>query len=165
MKKAICLFMAFAVLNLTVFASTPLTRGTIVYIRTMTEVSSISNQPVEAVVDADVKGDNGSVLIKKGTRIDGNMDVKKAKGVGKPGSITLSNLSTRSVDGQTIHLAGSVTREGESKRGQTLGLGLGLGLCLFLPCLAILAKKGGNAQILAGTVFTQFSVADDYQIE
>ena len=50
-------------------------------------------------------------------------------------------------------------------RNKALGLGLGLGLCLFLPCLAILAIKGGEAVIPAGNVYNQFSVADDYQIE
>jgi len=165
MKKFCCLFMAMAVLNLSIFASAPLTRGTVVYIRTMSEVSSKTSESMDAIVDADVKASDGTVLIKKGTRVNAIMDVQKAKGVGKPGSITLKNLSTTSVDGQTIYLAGSVTEQGQSKRGQALGLGLGLGLCLVLPCLAILAKKGGEAVIPAGTLYNQFSVADDYQIE
>lgn len=165
MKKFCCLFMAIAVLNLSIFASAPLTRGTVVYIRTMSEVSSKTSESMDAIVDADVKASDGTVLIKKGTRVNAIMDVQKAKGVGKPGSITLKNLSTTSVDGQTIYLAGSVTEQGQSKRGQALGLGLGLGLCLVLPCLAILAKKGGEAVIPAGTLYNQFSVADDYQIE
>ena len=157
--------MAMAVLNLSIFASAPLTRGTVVYIRTMSEVSSKTSESMDAIVDADVKASDGTVLIKIGTRVNAIMDVQKAKGVGKPGSITLKNLSTTSVDGQTIYLAGSVTEQGQSKRGQALGLGLGLGLCLVLPCLAILAKKGGEAVIPAGTLYNQFSVADDYQIE
>ena len=165
MKKFCCLFMAMAVLNLSIFASAPLTRGTVVYIRTMSEVSSKTSESMDAIVDADVKASDGTVLIKKGTRVNAIRDVQKAKGVGKPGSIMLKNLSTTSVDGQTIYLAGSVTEQGQSKRGQALGLGLGLGLCLVLPCLAILAKKGGEAVIPAGTLYNQFSVADDYQIE
>ena len=165
MKRFCCLFMATAVLNLSIFASAPLTRGTVVYIRTMLEVSSKTNESLNAIVDADVKSSDGTVLIKKGTRVNANMDVQKARGVGKPAVITLKNLSTTSVDGQTIYLAGSVTAQGESKRSQALGLGLGLGLCLFLPCLAILAKKGGEVVIPAGTIYNQFSVADDYQIE
>lgn len=165
MKKVFCLFMAMAVLNLTVFASAPLTRGTVVYIRTMSEVSSKTSESMDAIIDADVKASDGRVVIKKGTRVNVNMDIQKAKGVGKPGCITLKNISTTSVDGQTIYLAGSVKEEGQSKRGQTLGLGIGLGLCLLLPCFAILAKKGGEAVIPAGTVYNQFSVADEYQIE
>ena len=164
MKRFCCLFMAMAVLNLSVFATAPLVRGTVVYIRTMSEVSSKTSESLDAIVDADVKASDGSVLIKKGSRVNVRMDVQKAKGVGKPGRITLRNMSTTSVDGQTIYLAGSVNEEGESKRGKALGLGLGLGLCLFLPCLAILAKKGGEAIIPAGTIYNQFSVADDYQI-
>lgn len=164
MKKFFCTFMALAVLNLSIFASAPLTRGTVVYIRTMAEMTSKTGGTLDAVVDADVKATDGSVLIKKGTRVNVNTDCQKAKGVGKPGSITLSNLSTTSVDGQIINLAGSLSEQGESKRGKALGLGLGLGLGLFLPCLAILAMKGGEAVIPSGTVYNQFSVADEYQI-
>ena len=164
MKRIFCLLLALAVLNLSTLSSAPLLRGTVVYIRSMSEVSSKTSNSMDAIVDADVKTSDGSVLIKKGTRVNANMDVQKAKGVGKPGFIIIKNLSTTSVDGQTIYLAGSVKEEGESKRGKALGLGLGLGLCLFPPCLAILAMRGEQAVIPSGTVFNQFSVADDYQI-
>ena len=164
MKKLFCTFMALAVLNLSIFASAPLTRGTVVYIRTMSEMNSKTGGTLDAVVDGDVKAADGSVLIKKGTRVNVNTDCQKAKGVGKPGIIILSNLSTTSVDGQQINLAGSVSEQGESKRGKALGLGLGLGLGLLLPCLAILAKKGGEAVIPSGTVYNQFSVSDEYLI-
>ncbi|MBO4611729.1 MAG: hypothetical protein J5671_01000 [Bacteroidaceae bacterium] len=165
MKRICCLFMAMAVLNLTIFASSPLTRGTVVYIRTMSEISSKTNETIDAIVDADVKGSDGKVLIKKGTRVNANVVTKKAKGVGKPGSISLKNLSTTSVDGQTIHLSGTVSEEGENKHTKVLAVGLSVGLLLFAPCLAYLAKKGGNAVIPSGTVYNQFSVADEYQIE
>lgn len=164
MKKFSCLFMALAVLNLSVFASSPLTRGTVVYIRTMSEMSSKTGGTLDAIVDADVKAADGSVVIKKGTRVNVSLNTQKAKGVGKPGVIELKSLSTTSVDGQTIYLAGSVKEQGESRRGKALGLGLGLGLCVFLPCLAILAKKGGQAFIPSGTLYNQFSVADEYTI-
>ena len=165
MKRFCCLFIALAVLNLSIFSSAPLTRGTIVYIRMLSEVSSKASGSLDAVVDTDIKSSSGTVVIKKGTRVSGNLEVQKAKGVGKPGIILLKNLFTKSVDGQTIYLAGSVEEQGESMRNKALGLGLGLGLCLFLPCLAILAIKGGEAVIPAGNVYNQFSVADDYQIE
>ncbi len=165
MKRFCCIFIALAVLNLSIFASAPLTRGTIVYIRTMSEVSSKTSETMDAIVDADVKSADGTVAIKKGTRVNVVLHAQKAKGVGKPGLIEIKSLSTTSVDGQTIYLAGSVKEQGQSKRGQALGLGLGLGLCLFLPCLAILAKKGSEAVIPAGTIYNQFSVADEYQIK
>ncbi len=164
MKKFCCLFMALAVLNLSIFASAPLTRGTVVYIRTMSDISSKTSETMDAVVDADVKTTDGKIAIKKGTRVNVTLESHHAKGVGKPGNITIKSISTTSVDGQTIHLAGTATQQGESKRGKVLGLGLGLGLCLFLPCLAILAKKGGEATIPAGTVYNQFSVAEEYII-
>ncbi len=164
-KKFCCLFMALAVLNLSVFAGTPLRRGTMVFVRTQSEISSKSgSNTLNAIVDSDVKTDDGTVVISRGTPVVANMEVKQAKGVGKPGSIAIKSMTTSSVDGQRIFLYGNVNEEGESKRGKALGLGLGLGLLVFLPFLGFLAKKGGQATIPAGTVFTQFSTADEYQI-
>ena len=76
--------MALAVLslNLSVFASSPLTRGTVVYIRTMSEMSSKTGGTLDAIVDADVKAADGSVAIKKGTRVNVSLNTQKAKGVG-----------------------------------------------------------------------------------
>lgn len=164
MRKFCCLFLALSVLNLSIFASAPLTRGTVVYIRTMSEVSSKGSHSVDAIVDADVKTSNGAVAIKKGTRVNVGLQTKKARGVGKPGVIELKSLSTVSVDGQTIYLAGIANEKGENKCGLALGLGLGLGLCVFPVFLAFLAKKGGQAVIPAGTVFNHFSVVDEYEI-
>ena len=166
LKKFSCLFMAMAVLNLSVFAGTPLRRGTMVLVRTQSEITSknVSNT-LNAIVDSDVKASDGTIVISRGTPVMANMEVKKAKGVGKPGEIAIKSMSTTSVDGQHIYLNGSVNEEGESKKGKALGLGLGLGLLVFLPFIGFLGKKGGQAKIPAGTVFTQFSTADDYQIE
>ena len=154
-----------AILNISVFAGSPLVRGTSVYIRTLSEISSKNNEALDAVIDIDVKTTDGIVAIKKGTPVNANIERQKAKGVGKQGYIQITSMSTTSVDGQTIYLSGSVKEEGENKRGKVLGLGLGIGLCLFLPCLAILAKKGGEAIISSGKIYNQFSVAQEYQIQ
>ena len=165
MKKICSFVLALAALNISAFASVPLARGTVVYIRTMSEISSATNESLDAIVDADVKTTDGRVAIKKGTRVNVNLVNQKAKGIGKPGTIEIKSISTTSVDGQTIYLTGSVKEEGENKRFQSLRLGLGLGLAVFPPCLAILAMKGGKAVIPAGTIYTHFSVAEEYLID
>lgn len=112
MRKSICLFLALSVLNLSIFASVPLTRGTAVYVRTLSEVSSKTVGTMDAIVDSDVKATNGEVVIKKGTRVNVDMRTQKAKGVGKPGTIEIRSMSTTSVDGQTINIMGSATEQG-----------------------------------------------------
>lgn len=165
-KKTFCLFMAMAVLNLSVFAGAPLRRGTLVPVRTQSELSSKSgSNSLSAIVDSDVKAADGSVVISRGTPVIAQVECKKAKGVGRPGTIAIKSMSTTSVDGQSIVLNGSVKEEGQSKKGKAIGLGVGLFWFLGPVFLACLAKKGGQATIPAGTLFTQFSAADDYQIE
>lgn len=164
-KKFCCLFMALSVLNLSVFAGVPLRRGTVVYVKTQSDVSSKSgSNTLTAVVDSDVKASDGTVVISRGTPVTANVEVTKARGVGKPGKIAIKSMTTNTVDGQNVLLYGSVNEEGQIKKGKALGLGIGL-FCflgpIFLSCLAI---KGGQAMIPAGTVFTQFSTADEYQI-
>lgn len=164
-KKFCCLFMALAVLNLSVFAGAPLRRGTVVFVRTQSEISSKSESSMlNAIVDSDVKADDGTVVISRGTPVMANMEVKKAKGVGKPGKIAIKSMTTTSVDGQRIVLNGEMNQEGQSKKGKSIGLAVGLFWFLGPPFLAFLAKKGGQATIPAGTVFSQFSTADEYQI-
>ena len=164
-KKFCCLFMALSVLNLSIFAGAPLRRGTVVIVKTQSDVSSKSkNSTLNAIVDSDVKTSDGTVVISRGTPVMANMQTKKAKGVGKPGVIEIKSMTTTSVDGQNILLYGNATEEGQSKRGKAIGLGVGLFFFLGPIFLACLAKKGGQAKIPAGTVFTQFSTADEYQI-
>lgn len=161
-KKFCCLLMAFSVLNLSLFAASPLRRGTTVYVRNLADVTS-KEGTISAVVDNDVKTKDGVVAIEKGARVNVTYECKKARGVGKPGKIIITSMSTETVDGQSVLLTGSFTATGESKKGKALGLGLGLGLYAW-PFIFFLCKKGGQATIPAGTVFSQFSTADEYQI-
>lgn len=168
-KKAFILFVSCSLLNMNVFASTPLTRGKSVLVRIVSPINSEkgNSQNVNAIVDADVKSEDGKVLIKAGTPVEMQVEAQRARGCGRPGSVSASCAYTTAVDGQRIGLAGSsVEAEGVSKKGLAVGLGVGLGLT-FLPFvgLAFLAKKGGNAQINANAVISNAIVTGDYEIE
>lgn len=166
MKKLV-IFMAAMILNLSLFANVPLKRGTIVPVRTGNDISSKANGTSNvAYVDADVRDDDGKILISRGTPVELSVTSKKAKGMGKAGKVTIACISTTAVDGQRIQLSGpTMSHEGDSKKGVALGCGLGLGLT-FLPVVgfAFFAIKGEEANIPANSVLTNILVASDYKI-
>ena len=118
------------------------------------------------IVENDVKSKDGRVLIKRGTPVQLQIDRQKARGVGKPGSVTVKCVSTNAVDGQSILLEGSVSGEGNDKKGLSIGLGVGLGLT-FLPGVgfAFLAIKGEQAVIENNTIIPTVFVMNDYSVE
>ncbi len=162
------MLVSFSLLNMSIFASSPLTRGKSVLVRITTTIDSKKGdaQNYNAVVDADVISNEGKILIKSGTPVELQIDAQKAKGCGRAGSISASCISTTSVDGQRISLNGTIGAEGANKKGAAIGTGVGLGLT-FLPFIgfAFLAIKGGNAQIKANTVINNVFVANDYEIK
>lgn len=122
-----------------------------------------SNGTEVVVVDDDVVKD-GTVVIAKGTHVKVSINKKKAKGVGKAGSVELRCISTTSVDGQTIALEGMKAEEGDSRQGLALGLGIGLGVFTLIG-FACLAIKGEKANIETNTIIPNIMVMDDYLIE
>jgi len=119
---------------------------------------------VVAIVDSDIKSDNGTeVLIRRGTPIEVNAQIQKARGVGKPASVKFNFVSTTAVDGQKIRLQGAYNKVGDSRRGVALGVGLGVGIPICWPCLFCLCIKGEKITIPEGTVFNAV-VNDVYHI-
>lgn len=165
-KKYVIVALAALMTNLTVLASTQLERGTTLSVRVTSRITSKNEGSPSAIVENDVKGKDGKVLIKRGTPVQLQIDRKKARGVGKPGYVTVKCLSTSAVDGQNILLEGSVNDEGNDKKGLSVGLGVGLGLT-FLPGVgfAFLAIKGEQAVIENNTVIPVVVVMNDYSIE
>ena len=103
LKKFFCLIMAFSIFNLSIFAGIPLRRGTVVAVRTQSELNSKDGTVnFDAIVDSDVKAEDGTILISRGTPVTAIVDLKKARGVGKPGEIAIKSMTTTSVDGQSI---------------------------------------------------------------
>ena len=167
-KKGFIMFVSFSLQNMSVFATSPLTRGKSVLVRITSSINSKkgNTQNYDAIIDADVKSNDGKVLIKSGTPVELQIEAQKAKGCGRAGSISVSCVSTTSIDGQRISLNGTAEAEGANKKGAAIGTGVGLGLT-FLPFVgfAFLAIKGGNAQIKANTIISNAFVASDYEIK
>ncbi|MBS6269828.1 MAG: hypothetical protein KH586_12965 [Tannerella sp.] len=164
-KKILSVVLAFSMLNLNLLAAAPLDRGTMFIVRLLSTVKSNSKETISTIVDNDVKGKNGEILIKRGTPVQTSIKREKAKGCGRAGFVELKCISTTSVDGQTILLEGSSSATGKDNKGLAIGLGVGLGVT-FLPVIgfAFLAIKGESATIEAGTIFNVF-VMNDYNIE
>lgn len=165
MKKFLALTVAFATLNLSVFAATPLRRGTTVSVRITSEISSKKGGTPSALVENDVTNADGRMVIKRGTPVQLDIKRTKARGAGKPGEVTVRCISTTAVDGQAVSLEGTTSETGDSKKGLALGLGIGLGLT-FLPFVgfALCAIKGKQAVVEANTVIPNVMVTGDYQI-
>lgn len=165
-KKYVIVALSALMTNLTVFASTPLERGTTLSVRITSQVTSKNEGSPSAIVENNVKSKDGRVLIKRGTPVQLQIDRQKARGVGKPGCVTVKCVSTNAVDGQSILLEGSVSGEGNDKKGLSIGLGVGLGLT-FLPGVgfAFLAIKGEQAVIENNTIIPTVFVMNDYSVE
>lgn len=165
-KKSIAIILAAMMINLSVFASKPLDRGTTLSVRITSQITSKSKGTPTAIVENDVKNRQGDLLIKRGTPVLLQVDREKAKGCGKGGYLNIRCISTTAVDGQTVTLDGSLNDEGSDKKGLAIGLGVGLGLT-FLPFVgfAFLALKGEQAKIEANTIVPNVYVTNDYNIE
>ena len=133
-----------------------LNSGTAVSVRIVDDLSSKQkhNQAARAIVDRDVTDITGEkVIIRRGTPVQVGTAVRRAKGVGKPGSIKIDCISTLTVDGQTVPLMGGLSVQGDDRMGVALGCGLGLGLTILCPVgLFLLCIKGENVEIPANTV-------------
>ena len=68
-KKILSIVLVFSMLNLNFLAATPLERGTMFIVRLLSTVKSNSKETISAIVDNDVKGKNGKILIKRGTPV------------------------------------------------------------------------------------------------
>ena len=82
--------------------------------------NSRATQQVSAIVSNDIKADDGTVVIRRGTPVNINAEIKKAKGVGKGASVRLDIISTTAVDGQTIYLQGLFQRHGNDRKGASI---------------------------------------------
>lgn len=139
--------MAVSMVHLSVFAASPLERGTALSVRVTSQITSKKKGTASAIVENDVKGKDGKVVIKRGTPVQLQLEKKSARGCGKAGYVNVKCISTQAIDGQNITLEGNINDEGESKKGLAIGLGVGLGLTFFhLSALPSLPSKGKKPQ-------------------
>lgn len=134
--------------------------GTRIDLETVSTVSSEKIQVGESVdfkVRADVTVD-GKVVVRAGSIAKGVvMSSKKARGIGREGSIEVQVKSVQAVDGKSIPLSGSgIARQGDDK--STLSIVLGIFVCLLFLLL-----KGKNGEIPAGSA-TDAIVASNIKV-
>lgn len=170
MKKFLFLAIVLAVANLSSFAQNvvSLNNGKVVNVRLTSEVFSNSKAqvPVSAIVDKDVKDENGNVLIRRGTPIQITSDIKKSKGMGNGGYAKLTFTSTIAVDGQDIALQGVYAINGKDRKGLALGLGIGTGATILFPVgFFFFCIKGESVTIPEGTIIPNVVVNDTYKIK
>ena len=92
-----------------------------------------------------------AVVIRSGENVRAKItEVKKAKGWGRGGDLTVRVESTKSVDGQEVLLSAVQRREGEGKGGTATAVGVGLGLLCLPAVLFGFAVKGEAGQIPMG---------------
>ena len=132
------------------FAQKTLKSGTLIPV-TFTEKVTSSSTTANLIVAQDVKVD-GVTAIAAGTPVLNQVTGTKKRGCGRPGTVTVTILSTTATNGEVVRLMGQpLFKEGQSKKGKAIGLGVGLGIFVW-PCLGCLAIKGGEAEIPAGTI-------------
>lgn len=113
----------------------------------------VSGGTVNFSVVSDVKDVNGKVLIKAGSPVTAEISFAKSKGmIGKSGEVTINDFHTVGIDGTYIPLSGSVSAKPDDK--MTMSIVLSVIVCLLM--------KGEDAQVIAGTTKTAYTVSDVY---
>lgn len=162
MLKSIFLLLGLS-LAMSMTAQTTLKSGTIVPV-SFTEKVTSSSTSANIIVAQDIKVD-GVTVIAAGTPVSNQVTGTKKRGCGRPGTVSVTLLSTTAVNGEVVRLMGQpISKEGANKKGKAIGLGVGLGLYLW-PCLGCLAIKGGEAEIPAGTIVQNMMTNNEVTIK
>ena len=105
------------------------------------------------LVESAVKS-NGQTVIKAGELVMALIGTKKNNFIlGIPGKLIISNLKTKTIDGQDVSFRGDITNKGESK----FWVNLGWLAPIVFPMVFI---KGDDAIITPNTSFTLFTLED-----
>lgn len=131
--------------------------GVKVPIRILNNVHSDEMGTVNACVENNIYIDD-ILVIKRGTPVEVNVARHEHKGGGKPGTLTLNFIGTKTVDQKQIVLKGEYTYRGKSKRGIAYGVGIGVGIFVW-PCLGFLAYRGGEVCLPANTIVYDVTIA------
>ncbi len=123
---------------------------------TITTQDIVSGGIVKFSVVGDVKSSSGKVLVSSGTPVSATISFSSPKGmIGKSGTVTVSDFHTTAVDGTYVPLSSSISANPEDK--MTLSIVLSV-----LVCPLFLLMKGDDAQVLAGTTKTAYTVSEVY---
>lgn len=140
--------------------------GAPVAVKLVNDITSNGSEAPVIVVDYDIADKEGNVLITAGTTVEYRLDRQKARGWGKPGSLTLTVLSTQSVDGQAIPLSGYYNAEGMDRKD--VATWVGIGGFFGLPVVGVLfgfAVKGTDAKITGNFIMPSVKTTTATKIE
>jgi len=122
--------------------------GTVIPIYFTHYVCSDGNNQIRAYVSKDIYGDSGKIVVRGGESVAIEINKKKARGWGRPGSIEVIAISVTGVDGTEIKLNGSDYVEGRDKKsGAILSAVGGFFLIPFFGILAGALVKGEDVCI------------------
>lgn len=82
-KKCFSVAMAILMSDLCMFAYTPLNSGKMLRVRITSEITSESEATPTAIVDNNVKGEGGEILIKRGTPVMIQVERRGKRGCGR----------------------------------------------------------------------------------
>ncbi len=144
-----------------------ITNGQNIPVRLLSSIDSgmtVQSTPV-AIVDANITDSTGQhTVISRGTPVVLTTDVDRARGLGKPGAVAISCVTTTAVDGQTIFLMGGSEWIGREREGLAVGLGVGLGIAAFPFGLFCLCIKGEECDIPANVILNNVVIDGEYTV-
>lgn len=101
------------------------------------------------------------VVIRSGEKVRAKViEVRKAKGWGRRGDLTVRVESTTAVDGQEVLLSATQRREGEGAGGTATAVGVGAGLLCLPLALFGFAVKGEEGRIPIGFEVKTYADSD-----
>lgn len=102
-----------------------------------------------------IKTKSGEILVRANSPVEATVLFNKAKRIGKPGNMTISDFHVNAVDGTYIPLSSTISVDADDC--MTLSVVLSI-----LICPLFLLMKGGEANLPAGTTKTVYTVTDTY---
>lgn len=101
------------------------------------------------------------VVIRSGEKVRAKViEVRKAKGWGRRGDLTVRVESTTAIDGQEVLLSATQRREGEGAGGTATAVGVGAGLLCLPLALFGFAVKGDEGRIPIGFEVKAYADSD-----
>lgn len=166
MNRYLLLFGLLLASSISMMAQGVLAKNTVIPIVLNSSVSSDSHSNPVARVASDVKGANGNVLIQAGSPVVVSYNVTPAKPVGRPGKVAMSFVSTVASDGTVINLTGNeIESTGKNITRKVRGIAIGVGVTICWPVIFYLFKKGGEATLNSGQVYTNYVTMSEYKIK
>lgn len=166
MNRYFLLFGFFLASSISMVAQGVLAKNTVIPIVLNSSISSDSHSNPVVRVATDIKGTNGNVLIQAGSPVVVSYNATPARTLGRPGKVTMNFVSTLATDGTVINLTGNeIEVTGKNISRKVKGIGIGIGVAIYWPIFFYLFKKGGEATLNSGQLYTDFVTMSEYKIK